>query len=73
MNRCRQPTDQIEQAFISAKFIGLLRWSIDKTPNAERPEFLKNKVFAKKLGVPIVTVNLSRFGRDPSERYHLVS
>lgn len=59
---------QIEQAFTGSK----IHWFVEKgvsgkTPNAERPEFIKATRLAKKLGVPIVAANLSRFGRDLAE------
>ena len=59
---------QINQAYPGVD----VHWFIEegvsgKTPNAERPEFLKATKLAKKLGVPIVAANLSRFGRDLAE------
>ena len=59
---------QIEQAFPGTKVHWFIEHGVSgKTPNAERPEFLKATRLAKKLGVPIVAPNLSRFGRDLAE------
>lgn len=59
---------QIEQAFPGAKVHWFTEEGVSgKTPNAERPEFIKATRLAKKLGVPIVAANLSRFGRDLAE------
>lgn len=59
---------QIEQAFPGTKVHWFIEHGVSgKTPNAERPEFLKATRLAKKLGVPIVAANLSRFGRDLAE------
>ena len=59
---------QIHEAFKGAKVHWFLEEGVSgKTPNAERPEFLRATKLAKKLGVPIVAANLSRFGRDLAE------
>lgn len=59
---------QVEQAFPGAKIHWFHEQGVSgKTPNAERPEFLAATKLARKLGVPLVAANLSRFGRDLAE------
>ena len=59
---------QIAEAFPGAEVHWFTEEGVSgKTPNAERPEFIKATRLAKKLGVPIVAANLSRFGRDLAE------
>tara|TARA_A100001388_G_C28723752_1_gene477829 strand:+ start:155 stop:847 length:693 start_codon:yes stop_codon:yes gene_type:complete len=59
---------QIVEAFPGAEVHWFTEQGVSgKTPNAERPEFIKATRLAKKLGVPIVAANLSRFGRDLAE------
>ena len=59
---------QIEKAFPGADVTWFIEEGVSgKTPNAERPEFIKATKLAKKLSAPIVAANLSRFGRDLAE------
>ena len=54
---------QITEAFPDAEVHWFTEEGVSgKTPNAERPEFIKATRLAKKLGVPIVAANLSTYG-----------
>lgn len=58
---------QITQAYPDAKVHWFHEVLSGKTPNADRPQLLAATKLAKKLNVPIVAANLSRFGRDLAE------